>query len=164
MNGAMKGDASKSTMWLGCVGCGPYNNETIAYERGQPIGLGDSTGFYAFARDILILKHFGFPTVSIFLAQDRFEAFGFPTGFFDQYGYTNALDKLNATVNGENSTKPFTIWSEADWAPRSAFAIDFQLNFNNYVYLPWMVLYWGVGFIGMKINWIRSHIFGRKKQ
>ncbi|MHA1792146.1 MAG: hypothetical protein ACTSVI_05835, partial [Promethearchaeota archaeon] len=105
--GAFPNDISKVTMWLGCTGCGPYNNSAIVYEHGKPIGLGNSSGFYAFARDVLILKHFGIKYVSIFLGMDSFESYGSPTGFFDQYGFTDALDRLNETVNGQNSTKSF---------------------------------------------------------
>jgi hypothetical protein len=129
--GTLNNDLSKATMWLGCTGCGPYYNQ--------------SNGFENFANDILILKHFGFRTVSIFLGNERFESYGMPTGFFDQYGFEDALDRLNILVNGPNSTKSFTIKSEGDWNPKNKLALDFQLNFDRYEYFPLFSLYLLVG-------------------
>ena len=147
LEGTLKNDVSKATMWLGCTGCGPYRNDTIVYEHGSPMKFGDSKGFDAFARDVLILKHFGFKTFSIFHGIDRFEQGGPLTGFFDQYGVNDALDRLNDTVNGENTTESFTIWSEGDWNPKSAIYRDMQLNFNQLEYIPIMVVFFGSGML-----------------
>ncbi|MFX0102288.1 MAG: hypothetical protein ACFFCS_22175 [Candidatus Hodarchaeota archaeon] len=135
VEGALQGDVSKSSMWLGCTGCGPYNISNTVYEQGKPIDFGESNGFDAFARDILILKHFGIPTISIFHGLENFEARPFVTGFFDQYGFADALDKLNETVNGVNSTQPFTIYSDMDWNPKQNLVHDYILNFNRLEYL-----------------------------
>jgi hypothetical protein len=135
-DGLFKGDPSKVSMWIGCTGCGPYRNDTVVMDHGQPIGLGDNTGFYAFVRDILILKHFKIPSVSIFHAIEIFEPDQQPNGFFYQYGFTDALDRLNETVNGANSTKPFTIWLDGSWNPLKSLALDFQLSFNTLIFLP----------------------------
>ena len=135
-DGLFKGNPSKVSMWLGCTGCGAYRNDTIVLDHGKPIGIGDSTGFYAFARDILILKHFSIPTVSIFHTIEIFEENQEPNGFFYQYGFSDALDRLNETVNGMNSTKPFTIWLDGSWNPLKSWVLDFQLNVNEIVYLP----------------------------
>jgi hypothetical protein len=131
LNGTLKGDLPKASMWLGCTGCGPYHNA--------------SDGLAAFATDIRILKHFGYPSVSIFLGMDRFEAYGENMGFFDQYGYTDALDRLVEMINGPASTESFTIKSEGDWMPHDPLILDFQLNFDRLTYLPWFASYLLIG-------------------
>ncbi|MHA1819226.1 MAG: hypothetical protein ACTSVC_02050 [Promethearchaeota archaeon] len=151
VNGLFNGNASKVSMWLGCTGCGPYNNKTIVYEHGAPINFYNSTGFDAYARDILILKHFGIPTFSIFLAAEKFDQSGEENqGFFDQFGYNDSLDRLNEIINGPNSTKPFIIWSEGDRNPIRNLIMDYQLNFNDYRYLPLYVAYFFMAYIGAK--------------
>lgn len=132
LEGALDGDASKATMWLGCTGCGPYRNASRVTERGQPLAFGTGGGFDALARDVLVLKHFGFPAVSIFHAIERFDRSSPAlTGFFYQYGFADALDRLAEVVNGPNSTRSFTIWSNGQWSPRDDLALDFQLNFER---------------------------------
>ncbi len=149
-DGLFKGDPTKVTMWIGCTGCGPYRNDTVVMDHGQPIGLGDSTGFYALARDILILKHFRIPSVSIFHAIEIFEPDQQPNGFFYQYGFTNALDRLNETVNGMNSTKPFTLWLDGSWNPLKTLALDFQISFNELIFIPFAMGFYCV--IGITIK------------
>jgi hypothetical protein len=131
LDGALRGDTSRASMWLGCTGCGPYRNTTTVYEHGAPMAFGAGKGFDALARDILILKHFGYKTVSIFHGIHKFEGNTDFTGFFDQYGVADAFDKLNATVNGPGSTTPFTIWTD-DWTPRRVLAEDAALNFEHF--------------------------------
>lgn len=134
VDGALRGDTSRASMWLGCTGCGPYRNTTTVYEHGAPMNFGAGKGFDALARDILILKHFGYKTVSIFHGIHQFEGDTQYTGFFDQYGVADAFDKLNATVNGPSSTTPFTIWTD-DWTPRRVIAEDAALNFEHFSYM-----------------------------
>ncbi|MFX0102771.1 MAG: hypothetical protein ACFFCS_24600 [Candidatus Hodarchaeota archaeon] len=145
--GAFKDDPDKASFWLGCTGCGPYNSSLIIQEHGEPIKFGNSTGFDAFARDVLILKHFGIKTVSIFHGMETFESNTILTGFFDQYGYDDALDRLNETVNGENSTREFEIWTDADWTPQKWIIYDYLLNFNQLIYLPEMGVFFVIGFL-----------------
>ncbi|MEX2715080.1 MAG: hypothetical protein Q6353_003935 [Candidatus Sigynarchaeum springense] len=134
VDGILRGNASRASMWLGCTGCGPYRNTTTVYEHGAPMAFGAGKGFDAFARDILILKHFGCTKVSIFHGILKFEGHTEYTGFFDQYGVADAFDKLNATVNGPGSTTPFTIWTD-DWTPRRSIAEDAALNFEHLGYM-----------------------------
>ncbi len=134
LDGALRGDTSRASMWLGCTGCGPYRNTTTVYEHGAPMAFGDGKGFDALARDILILKHFGYKTVSIFHGIHQFEGDTQYTGFFDQYGVADAFDKLNDTVNGPGSTTTFKIWSD-DWTPRRTIAEDAALNFGHLSYI-----------------------------
>ncbi|MBD3354239.1 MAG: hypothetical protein GF364_22345 [Candidatus Lokiarchaeota archaeon] len=152
INGMLKGDLSRATMWLGCTGCGPYRNNTIVYEHGEPINFGESKGFDAFSRDILILKHFELPSMSIFLTSSIFESNSRPTGFFDQYGFTDALDRLNETVNGPQSRDPFYIWTKAtDWKPETDIAEDFLCNYNRYFYIPVFFGHLALGFLLSKL-------------
>ncbi len=144
LNGALDGDVAKASMWLGCTGCGPYRNDTVVYEHGAPMNFGNATGFDALARDILILKHFGYKSVSIFHAIERFDTNPELTGFFYQYGFADALDRLNETVNGPNSTKSFTIWTD-DWTMRGPLAEDAALNFNRITCIPLVALIVMVG-------------------
>ncbi len=126
---------TRASMWVGCTGCGLYRNDAIVYEHGAPIAFGDGKVFAALARDILILKHFRIPTVSIFLWNAVPDS---TPGFFDSYGYADALDRLKETVNGSNSTRAFTIWSDGMWSPAAILMEDLQLNFNRLEYLPFM--------------------------
>ncbi|MHA1684147.1 MAG: hypothetical protein ACTSUE_24620 [Promethearchaeota archaeon] len=163
LEATLHNDVSKATMWLGCTGCGPYRNDTIVYEHGRPMDFGNSTGFDAFARDVLILKHFGFKTFSIFHAIEKFVPEGGPTGFFHQYGFADALDKLNATVNGVNSTQSFTIWSDASWTPKNPITLDMQLNFNRLEYIPVMAALTGSGFVTILISWFQKKAKNKRK-
>jgi hypothetical protein len=147
VDGALRGEVSRSSFWLGCTGCGPYGNNTVAYEHGEPMKFGDGKGFDAFARDVLILKAFKIPTVSIFHGIEHHESGDYLTGFFHQYGYADALDKLNETVNGKDSTKSFIIWSEGNWNPIKFLTTDFQLNFNQLIYIPLALGYLFVGYL-----------------
>jgi hypothetical protein len=130
VGGTFKADPSKVTMWIGCTGCGAYGNETDVITRDGPLTLGEGRGLEAFARDLLILKHFGVRTVSIFHGMENFEADPEKTGFFDQYGYEDAFDRLDAYVNGPESTEEFTIYSEGDWNPSKHLVTDAQLDLN----------------------------------
>lgn len=133
---ALGGNVDKATMWLGCTGCGPYRNESRPVERGLPLDFGEGKGFDALARDILIAKHLGMKTVSIFLGMESFEPETRKTGFFDQYGYADALDRLNETVNGPASTTPFTIWVDGKHSPARDLMTDALLDFNRFEFIP----------------------------
>ncbi|MHA1730499.1 MAG: hypothetical protein ACTSU5_01070 [Promethearchaeota archaeon] len=166
LNGALHGDVSRATMWLGCTGCGPYENTTTVYEHGEPMDFGDSRGFSAYARDVLVLKHFGFPSVSIFLGMGAFDDRGFQTGFFDQYGYDDALDRLDEIVNGPNSTESFTIWTNGNWSPGSPIAEDLLLDLDRLEFLPLLGGLVACGWLAA--SWKRETskvgVFGKKKR
>ncbi len=159
VNGALNGDYSKATMWIGCTGCGPYRNDTISYDGNEPLDFGEGKGFDAFARDILILKHFRLPSVSIFLASERFDPDSTDkSGFFDQYGYEDSLDRLNETVNGHNSTQSFTIKAYGDFLPDRSIIKDFMLNFNQFIYILVMIGYFTLGIIVAKFEKIKKRL------
>jgi hypothetical protein len=151
VEGTLQGDYKKASMWIGCTGCGPYNNETIVYEHGKPMDFGEGKGFDAFARDVLILKHFRIPSFSIFHGIEVFEPGQDLNGFFYQYGY-NALDRLNEVINGGDSTKSFTIWSEGDWSPKADLTLDFILDYNRITFTAIMAIYIGFGLLLVKIK------------
>ena len=145
VNGAFHGDASRTSCWLGILGWSCYNEEYTIYDHGQPINFYDSNGFDNLARDILILKSFGCPSVSLFtMTNDTGSG-----GLFDAYGI-NALDQLNTMVNGANSTQSFSIWTDPEFITgnKNMFE-DFMLLFNNLQNL-WMdvaIILVGVGFV-----------------
>ena len=135
VDGIMDGDESRASMWIGITGAQCYNPNFTIYEHGEPIGFGESKGFDNLCRDILILKHFGIPTVSFFKATNDSDPV--PLDFFNVYG-SDALDRLNATVNGPNSTQSFTIWSDPMFMMKNGLCLtDYLLNFDR---LPWMVV------------------------
>ncbi|MBN2153971.1 MAG: hypothetical protein JW839_21115, partial [Candidatus Lokiarchaeota archaeon] len=165
LDGALRGNTSKASMWLGCTGCGPYRNTTTVHEHGAPMAFGDGKGFDAFARDVLILKHFGYETVSIFHGIDKFEGNTEFTGFFDQYGVADAFDRLNDTVNGPGSTTPFTIWTD-EWTPRRPIAQDAALNFEHFSYMWVGAVAIAAGCTLAMVNFLLGHdvkAFARKR-
>jgi hypothetical protein len=166
LDGALRGDTSKASMWLGCTGCGPYRNTTTVYEHDEPMAFGDGKGFDALARDILILKHFGYKTISIFHGIHQFEGDTQDTGFFDQYGVADAFDRLNDTVNGPDSTTPFTIWSD-DWSPRRTIAQDAALNFEHFTSMWVGAVAIAAGCVLALINFLIDHdvkVTSRKRE
>jgi hypothetical protein len=133
VGGILQGDARRASMWLGITGSQCFNQNYTVQDRNEPIGFGDSKGFANLCREILILKSFGMPAVSIFKASKDSDS----KDFFTVYG-VDALDRLNATVNGPNSTTPFTIWSYPPYIMGNwGYYTDFLLNFDQ---LPWMLV------------------------
>jgi hypothetical protein len=155
VNGAFQGDPSKATMWIGCIGTGPYRNDSISYDNHDPIDFGDGMGFDGLARDILLLKHFGLPTVSLFVASSTADQHGPLPGFFDQYGFNDSLDRLNESVNGVGSTTQFSINANGAFVPDREIIKDFQLNFNQLIYVLVMLGYFTTGLIFMQFNKMR---------
>src|SRR5271157_132899 len=161
--GALRGNVSKAGFWIGITGDACYDGNYTVYEHGAPINFGNSTGFDNLCRDILILKSFGIPTVSFFKASNDT-----PPGqrdphkedFFSAYGW-DALDRLNATVNGANSTKPFTIWSDPKFImEKYEYRNDFLLDYDHVTFIPVAALQILAGIAlagtGIKGNWIHK--------
>ncbi len=103
------GNRSRLGIYLGETNCSCYGRDVQVWENGKYMG----TGWDMLVQDSLICKAFGTKTITYFLMQAN------PTdpdptkswwmgGGFDAYG-NDFLDKLDAAVNGANSTKPFTI-------------------------------------------------------
>lgn len=98
------GDLSRLSVFLGGTNVSAYGRDII---QGVENGIYEY-GFDSLIKDILIAKHFGAPTVYIFMLHTiMFEGYSIG-GLFDAYG-DDALDILYDAVNGIDSTKPFTI-------------------------------------------------------
>jgi len=140
VNGLSEGESSRASFWLGCTGCGPYR--------------GVDSGFEAYARDILILKHFQIPTVSIFHGIESHMPDDRLNGFFYEYGY-DALDRLNDTVNGPSAREGFKISTDTGFYIKKDITADFLLNYNRYGYLPIFFAQLALGYGCLKIKFFR---------
>lgn len=98
------GNLSRLGIYLGETNCSCYGRDVKVYENGKYMG----TGWDMLVQDSLICKAFGTKTITYFLMQANWADGWWMGGGFDAYG-DDFLDKLDAAVNGANSTKPFTI-------------------------------------------------------
>ena len=98
------GDTSRLGVYIGITNCTCYGRDVKVYEYGEYQG----TGYEMLVRDTLIAKSFGAPIITVFILDTVPENGYSMGGVFDSYG-DDFLDNFNASVNGENSTKAFTI-------------------------------------------------------
>ena len=108
------------------------------YEHGEYLG----TGYDVLVQDTLITKHFEIPIVTVFILTTEMENNYSMGGVFDSYG-DDFLDTFNESINGVNSTKPFTIKqsfvkTSNHFMPKlsGVYVLDILLNFNR---LGWFI-------------------------
>lgn len=123
------GNLSRLGVYIGETNCSCYGRDTQVWENGQYQG----TGFDVLARDVLIAKSFGVKTVTIFLLFTAIEGGYSMGGAFDSYG-DDFLDRLNTTVNGANSTRPFTIAKGPVRVQRTGLPANPSLYFMDLIY------------------------------
>ena len=123
------GDLDRLGVYIGETNCSCYGRDTRVWENGEYQG----TGFDVLARDILIVKSFGVKTVTIFLLFTAMEGGYSMGGAFEAYG-DDFLDRLNATVNGPNSTRPFTISKGPVRVQRTGIPAIFAMYFMDLIY------------------------------
>ncbi|MHA1734459.1 MAG: hypothetical protein ACTSU5_21180 [Promethearchaeota archaeon] len=100
------GDRTRLGVYLGITNCTCYGSDVEQYVHGEPAGY----GYDALVRDALVAKHFGAPTITLFLLNTVVDPKGYSMGgVFDSYG-DDFLDRFNESINGANSTKPFRVW------------------------------------------------------
>jgi len=136
----------KTQIFIGITGMEPYECKNISSNENK--------GLEQLILDTLILKHFLIAEVGIFILTYSdpsigcYEKCGKGTGnaieFFQAYG-DDALDIFCEKVNGQNSTKPFTIqFKKETYAFYSDFFIDIILNLNGLAFfiimLTWSIL------------------------
>jgi len=127
------GNLDRLGIYLGETNCSCYGNDTQVYENGQYMG----TGFDVLVRDSLICKSFGVKTLSYFLLFNSPSGNGWILGGdFGGYG-EHFLDRLNAAVNGPNSTVPIKItigplqlWKSGVSGFASGILVAFLYNLN----------------------------------
>ena len=98
------GNVNRAGVYIGITNCTCYGRDVKITEFGQDLGY----GYDVLVRDALICKHFGIPQITIFILTTEWENGYSMGGVFDSYG-DDFLDKFNASVNGVNSTRDFTI-------------------------------------------------------
>jgi len=130
----LHGDTKRLGVYLGITNCTCYGRDVEVWEYGEYQGM----GYDMLVRDALIVKSFGAPIITLFQLHTKVENGYSMGGVFDSYG-DNFLDKFNASVNGENSTKSFTIKKGPFRIARCLF----------------MKLYW-YAYIDLLYNWNRT--------
>ena len=127
------GNVSRMGVYLGETNCSCYGNNTSVYEN----GIYQGTGWDVLVRDTLICKSFGPKTITFFLL---FNAYTGPDnkgwvmgGMFASYG-DDFLDRLDAAVNGVNSTNSFTIQKGPISLDKTGLPGDFYFLFLECVY------------------------------
>ncbi|MHA1341607.1 MAG: hypothetical protein ACTSRZ_16885 [Promethearchaeota archaeon] len=139
------GNYDKLGVYLGITNCTAYGRDVIQFQHGEEAGK----GYDALVRDALIAKSFGAPRITIFIldtvptSQDPEEAHSMG-GVFDVWGLS-FLDDFNESINGVNSTKPFTIW----YSPHlddlfsvdalEYFIFDFVYQSNEFFLIPLLI-------------------------
>ncbi|MHA1340579.1 MAG: hypothetical protein ACTSRZ_10550 [Promethearchaeota archaeon] len=113
------GSNDKVNIYLGITNCSCYGGEVNQYYANFKY---EGKGFDSLVKDILILKHFRVPKVTIFLLNTAMEKGYAMGGFFESYGL-EALDKLYNLVNGENSQNTFKIY----YKPK----INYYINYGS---------------------------------
>jgi hypothetical protein len=98
------GDTSRLGVYLGITNCTCYGRDIEVWEYGEYQG----SGYDMLVRDALIVKSFGAPIITLFILDTVIENGYSMGGVFESYG-DDFLDRYNASVNGVNSTKSFTI-------------------------------------------------------
>ncbi len=98
------GNTDRAGVYLGITNCTCYGRDVEITEFGESLGR----GYDVLVRDALICKHFGLPQITVFILTTEPENGYSMGGVFESYGHT-FLDDFNASVNGVDSTKPFTI-------------------------------------------------------
>lgn len=98
------GNTDRAGVYIGITNCTCYGDDVEVYEFGEYLGK----GFDVLVRDALICKHFGIPTITIFILSTEIENGYSMGGVFDSYG-DDFLDRFNEAVNGPESTTPFSI-------------------------------------------------------
>jgi hypothetical protein len=71
-------------------------------------------GYDSLVRDALISKHFGAKIITIFILDTVIENGYSMGGVFDTWG-DRFLDDFNESINGVNSTRPFTIYADPNY-------------------------------------------------
>ncbi|MBD3350996.1 MAG: hypothetical protein GF364_05865 [Candidatus Lokiarchaeota archaeon] len=99
------GTREKMDIYLGITNCTCYGADVRQYESGEFTGY----GYDNLVRDTLIAKHFRIPKITIFLLNTSLERGYSMGGVFESYG-NSFLDDFNESINGKDSTNPFTIW------------------------------------------------------
>ncbi len=123
------GNLSRLGVYIGETNCSCYGRDTEVWENGHYQG----TGFDVLARDVLIAKSFGVKTATIFLLFTAIEGGYSMGGAFASYG-DDFLDDLNNTVNGANSTRPFTIAKGPVRVGRTGLPANPSLYFMDLIY------------------------------
>ncbi len=101
------GNANRAGVYIGITNCTCYGRDVEITEFGEDLGH----GYDVLVRDALICKSFGMPRITVFILTTEMSAAenGYSMGgVFESYGDT-FLDDFNASVNGPDSTKAFSI-------------------------------------------------------
>lgn len=127
------GSRARASVYVGITNCTCYGRDVEVYEEGEYLGH----GFDVLVRDLLVCKHFGMETVTIFILDTVVENDHSMGGVFESYG-DDFLDRLNASVNGPGATTPFVLRGDPFPVDDSLFVTgstetllwDFVLNFD----------------------------------
>ncbi|MEX2754995.1 MAG: hypothetical protein Q6365_006345 [Candidatus Sigynarchaeota archaeon] len=105
------GNADRLGIYLGITNCTCYGRDIDQYDsHGNYLGK----GYDSLVRDALIAKHFGAKIITIFILDTVIENGYSMGGVFDTWG-DSFLDNFNESINGENSTRPFTIYVDPNY-------------------------------------------------
>ena len=124
------GNTSRLGVYLGITNCTCYGRDVEVWEYGEYQGM----GYDMLVRDTLIAKSFGAPIITLFILDTVFEWDYSMGGVFDSYG-DDFLDRFNTSVNGVNSTKPFTIKKGGPSHTRENFYIEaYEMAYIDLLY------------------------------
>lgn len=121
------GNADRLGIYLGITNCTCYGRDIDIYDSHNNY-LGK--GYDQLVRDALIAKHFGAKIITIFILDTVIENGYSMGGVFDTWG-DSFLDDFNASINGINATRPFTIYADADYGLLSDMNKDLVYNLGR---------------------------------
>jgi hypothetical protein len=156
------GNADRLGIYLGITNCTCYGRDVDQYDsHGNYIGR----GYDQLVRDALISKHFGAKIITIFILDTVIENGYSMGGVFDTWGLS-FLDKFNESINGVNSTRPFTIYADADYAFMQDMNKDLMYNLGRPDWLAIILAVVGVNVFGAICMHpaIKARLFSRLKR